>query len=105
MNTQGWMRGLMSRNMGNEEFFNHVIECIEREFDLKVEVLREQDKYMITLEGYTVDIKSSEICFYKDKSPYSLDRYILDSLRDKGYAFDIDRSKYLECCFGHRDLK
>ncbi|MGE5678182.1 MAG: hypothetical protein ACM3ZR_09035 [Pseudomonadota bacterium] len=99
MNTQGWIRATMAKNMEVEKFLQHVAECLGREFDLCSEVIKCNDKYIIKLGGYECVIDSEKVSELKAKSPYALDRYLLDRLRTMDFDFDMNRSQYIRYCY------
>ena len=35
------------------------------------------------------------------KSPYAVDRYILEEFEKQGFNFDRNRSQYIQYCFGN----
>lgn len=107
MNTQGWMRGLMAKNMEGDKFVEHVADCLGREFGLEVGTIKQKEMYVVKLGIYDVSIPADEAAALKSKSPYSLDKYILDQLIAKGLEFDKYRSQYIRYCYGlfYRDTE
>lgn len=100
MNTQGWIRALMAKNMGTKEFFEHVVECLDREFELEADISKLKDRYAIKFSRYDILIPEAEATSLKSKGPYSLDKYILDQLLMMGFEFDKYRSQYIRYCYG-----
>ena len=47
MNTQGWIRGYMAKNMEEEKFLHHVVECLEREFEIASSISKTNDGYIV----------------------------------------------------------
>lgn len=99
MNTSGVQRGYMAKNMKAEEFIKVVTNAISREFEkeIKLEKINETD-FRIIFDNYKIKISKDNI--EKHKTPYGLDRYILESLRKQGFRFDANRSQYIKYCFG-----
>lgn len=99
MNTSGVQRGYMAKNMKAEEFIKVVTNAISREFEkeIKLEKINETD-FRIIFDNYKIKISKDNIEKYK--TPYGLDRYILESLRKQGFRFDANRSQYIKYCFG-----
>lgn len=78
MNTQGWIRGTMAKNMEEEKFLYHVVDCFEREFEMDSSVEREEDIYLIRLGSYETQVNASNLRSLKLKGAYCLDAYLLD---------------------------
>ncbi|WP_425447859.1 hypothetical protein [Dethiothermospora halolimnae] len=102
MNTQGWTRGLMAKNMEDEKFLNHVIDCIGREFDIDVNVCKKDKDYIVNVGEYKVKVTMVDVTIYKGKGPYNLDRFILEGLMGQGFEVDREGSGYLRYCFWGR---
>lgn len=99
MNSSGVQRGYMARNMKPEEFLKVVLAAIAREFEKEVKLEKTNDnEIIITLDNYKVTI-SNEI-IKKHKTPYGLDRFILEAFEKQGFTFDRYRSQYIRNCFG-----
>lgn len=99
MNTSGVQRGYMAKNMKAEEFIKVVTNAISREFEkeIKLEKINEND-FRLALENYEV-IMTVEL-INKLKSPYGLDKFILEAFESQGFKFDRNRSQYIQYCFG-----
>ena len=99
MKTSGMLRGYMSKNMKAEEFIKVVTKALscefEKEFDLES---ISDDEFKITLDDFVVIINKKLI--HKLKSPYGIDRFILEAFEDQGFIFDRNRSQYIQYCFG-----
>lgn len=100
MNTSGWIRGMMSKNMSDYEFFNHVAECITREFEEEAVPIFTDSFYGISFMGYTFIIERDLVSSLRAKGAYALDRYIYERLEEKGLRIDKERSQYIRYCFG-----
>ncbi|HHU90425.1 MAG TPA: hypothetical protein GXZ22_05150 [Clostridiaceae bacterium] len=100
MNTQGWLRGLMAKNMGDGKFVRHVAECLSREFDLPVDVFEGKDDYTIRLDRYEVTISKYAVNELRNRGAYALDKMLMDKLKEKGFEFDNERSQYIRYCYG-----
>jgi hypothetical protein len=98
LNTSGIQRGYMAKNMKAEEFIKVVINALSKEFgrELKMEIINDNE-FRITLDNYEV-IMSNEL-INKLKSPYGVDRFILEAFERQGFKFDRNRSQYIRYCF------
>lgn len=85
--------------MEDEKFLNHVVDCIGREFDINVNVCKEDKDYIINVGEYKVKVIMEDVMNYKGKGPYNLDRFILEELMEEGFEVDRERSGYLRYCF------
>lgn len=102
MNTSGIIRGYMAKNMETEEFIKRVIETLNREFEeLDNGILLEvkNDEFLIGMGKYQISI-SKEVA-EELKSPYGLDKYILDEFQKQGFKLDKNRSQYIQYCYGN----
>lgn len=99
LNTSGVQRGYMAKNMKAEEFIKVVANALSMEFEKKVEVeaINEND-FKITLDNYEVTMNRELI--NKLKSPYGVDKYILEAFESQGLKFDRSKSQYIQYCFG-----
>lgn len=99
MNTSGIQRGYMAKNMKAEEFIKVVINALSMEFgkEVKLEIINEKD-FRIELDNYKVTMSNELI--NKLKSPYGLDKFILEAFESEGFIFDRNRSQYIKYCFG-----
>lgn len=100
MNTQGWVRGIMSKNFSSAKYFEHVAECIGREFGETAKTVITDCFYGLSIGEFNVFIPKDEAVKLQDKSPYSLDKHILEKLIEQGFRFDKYRSQYVRYCFG-----
>lgn len=100
MNTQGWLRGIMAKNMEDEVFVRHVTECLSREFELPVNVFEGKDDYIIKLDQYEVTVSKDAAKELRNRGAYTLDKILLDKLREKGFEFNNERSQYTRYCYG-----
>lgn len=98
LNTSGVQRGYMAKNMEAEEFIKVVTNAISREFEkeIKLERINEND-FKLALDNYEVTMTVELI--NKLKSPYGLDKFILESFERQGLKFDRNRSQYIKYCF------
>jgi hypothetical protein len=99
LNTQGWIRGLMAKNQNEEKFFEHVVTCLGREFEIESSLVKQKDNYIVDLGSYSVIVPNTTVAILKSKGPYCLDAYILDKLQAEGYRFDKYRSQYVRYCY------
>jgi len=99
MNTQGWIRGTMAKNMDTEKFLYHVVECLGREFETDSQIRIFEGEYIVKLGGHECRISPEKSAALQQKSPYALDRYLLDQLRGQGFDFEVTRSQYIRYCF------
>ncbi len=100
MNTTGFIRGYMSKNMNSESFITVVVEALTREFEEEVNsIYINKDEYKICFKAYRVSINTDLINKLKSKSPYAVDKYLLQEFRKQGFSFDEDRSQYVRYCF------
>lgn len=100
MNTSGWIRGMMSKSMSDYDFFNHVAECMAREFEEETTTVLTTSFYAVSIKGYTVIIERDLVSSLRIKGAFSLDRYIYERLEEKGFKIDKERSQYIRYCFG-----
>ena len=74
MNTSGMLRGYMSKNMKVEEIIKVVVKALSYEFEKEVDLESiSDDEFKITLDKYVVIMNK------KLKSPYGIDRFILEA--------------------------
>jgi len=99
MNTTGLIRGYMSKNMIAQEFIKVVIRALSREFNtyVKLENINENE-FTITMKNCGVVMNMNLI--NELKSPYGVDRFLLQEFEKQGFKFDRNRSKYIQYCFG-----
>lgn len=98
MNTSGIQRGYMAKNMKAEEFIKVVVNALSMEFgkEVKLKTINEKD-FRITLDNYEVTMSNELI--NKLKSPYGVDRFILEAFERQGFKYDRNRSQYIQYCF------
>jgi len=99
MNTQGWVRGLISHNSELDKFANFVANNIAKEFELKLDIVIEEQVIDFTFGDYEVTINKEELRSLQKRSPYALDKYIINEMKDQGLAFDVNRSQYIQYCY------
>ena len=99
MNTSGVTRGYLSKNLNEKEFIKVVIKALSTEFEkeFRLEIVG-HNEFKISLGDYSV-IMSKDL-IKKLKSPYGIDRFILEKFEDQGFKFDRNRSQYIQYCFG-----
>ena len=89
----------MAKGMKVEEFLKVIIETLSREFEKEVKVENVgEDEIKIIIGSY--EVRTSMKYLERIKSPYGIDKFILQSLEKKGFKFDINRSQYVQYCFG-----
>lgn len=93
------MRSLISQNMGYEEFLFYVSRCLESEFKLKSQIKIQDYEVVFKLGDYEILFTLVDVKENKEKSPYSLDRFILDRLQKEGFEFDKEKSLYIKYCY------
>ena len=99
MNTTGFIRGYMAKGMKTEEFLNKIVDTLSKEFEKEVKVENiSEEEIRIIMDNYVV--RTSMKYLEKIKSPYGIDRYILESLEKEGFRLDRNRSQYIQYCFG-----
>lgn len=104
MNTTGFIRGYMSKNMSNEDFMEVVRKALSREFENEVKLNKINNKFQIVMSSYRVEMSKETVDEFK--SPYRIDRYILEEFERQGFTFDRSRSQYIQYCFGnYSDVK
>lgn len=111
LNSTGFVRGMMSKSTETEIYLKHVVETIARQlemwdehYDVKLfQDLLDEKKYevIVTLEEktYHLHLELSLAAALQDKSPYSLDRYIWERLKEEGLVIEKTHGNYLEKCF------
>lgn len=100
MNISGWIRGMMSKNMSGYGFFNHVTQCITKEFEEEAVPIFTDSFYGVRFMDYTVILEKDLVNTLRLKGAFSLDRYIYEGLEKKGFKIDKERSQYIRYCFG-----
>lgn len=99
MNTTGFIRGYMARSMKDKDFLKFIISTISKEFEKEVRMDIINDEYLIIMDRYR--IKMGKKLISKIKSPYGIDKYILEEFEKQGFTFDGNRSQYIQYCFGN----
>lgn len=108
MNTSGFTRGLMAKNMKSEDFLKHVGKCIEdqlKEWGSSYEVLiLKLDHYYFTVikedQNFVLKITEEELQTRQENSPYSLDRKIWGELENQGLEILSGPGNYLSYVCG-----
>ncbi len=100
MNTQGWIRGLITHNSPLDKFVDFVCNTISQEFGLEVCIEHETNAFVIKFDNYRVNLSESDVTLLQKKSPYALDKVLLESLKEQGLEFDVQRSQYIRYCCG-----
>lgn len=102
MNTSGYIRGYMAKNMKAEEFIVVVVSALNKEFEeIKngVKLGKINDEFIVSMDEYGVTLSKEQIDMLK--SPYRVDKYILEEFKKQGFNFDRNRSQYIKYCFGN----
>src|SRR5699024_371998 len=111
LNSTGFVRGMMSKSMETEMYLTHVVETIRRQLEKweeNYEVKLHQDlidetnyEVIVTIEDKTyhdhLDFEPASAL--QDKSHYSLDRHIWESLKSKGLVIEQTHGDYLDKCY------
>jgi hypothetical protein len=99
MNSSGYIRGYMAKNMKAEKFIEVVANAISREFEKEVKMEKTAgDIFNMTFDDYKVSLRKCVIEEFQ--SPYGIDRLVLEALAKQGFIFDRNRSQYIKYCFG-----
>lgn len=102
MNTTGFIRGYMAKNMNDDDFIKIVVAALSREFEEDVKLKNvNKDEFLISIKDYKV-ILSKEL-IKKLKSPYGIDKFILEEYENQGFNLNKNRSQYIRYCFGIYD--
>lgn len=102
MNTTGFIRGYMAKSMNASEYLEVVVKALSTEFDSKVIVESiSQSNIRIVMDNYEVITNIKDIS--ELSKPYGIDKFILQSFAKQGFKFDINRSQYIQYCFGIYD--
>lgn len=102
MNTTGFIRGYMSKNMAGEDFIEVVVSALNREFkeiENGVRLDKINNEFIVIMDEYSLTLSKELID--KLKSPYGIDKYILEEFEKQGFNFDRNRSQYIQYCFGN----
>ena len=111
MNSTGFVRGMMSKSMETEMYLTHVVKTIRRQlekWDERYEVKLQQD--LLDETSYEVNVILEDVTYHvhldfptvvalQDKSSYSLDRHIWESLKSKGLMIEKTHGDYLDKCY------
>jgi len=99
MNTTGFIRGYMAKSMTASEYLQVVVKALSMEFGSKVIVENiSQGDIRIVMDNYEVTTSIKDIS--ELSKPYGIDKFILQSFAKQGFKFDINRSQYVQYCFG-----
>jgi len=111
VNSSGFIRGMMAKNVVTEEFLQKVCETIERQLQLWDETYRLRfykellalDAYKIVVnrssgESYTVLLAVNDVQVMQQDSPYALDRFIWKTLEEQGLTIQPSNGNYLTYC-------
>lgn len=100
MNSHGFLRGYMAKNMEFDKFIEVVSSAIRREFNYDVEVKESNVLYSIRVDNkYEVEASKTLITNLMAKGPYAVDKFIFETIVEKGVLIDKKRSQYIEYCF------
>lgn len=100
MDTSIWVRSIVNKQFSPEEFFKHVVSIIGKEFKLTTYISIHTEVYKFFMEEFEIIISKKQVKRLQRSGLYLLDKYILDKLEDQGLEFNINRSKYIRCCYG-----
>jgi thermostable 8-oxoguanine DNA glycosylase len=100
MNTTGFIRGYMAKNMSAESFIQVVAEALVKEFEEEVNIVfKIENEYVVLFKDYSVSITNDLINDLKEKSPYAVDKHLLQEFRKQGFSFNENRSQYIRYCW------
>ncbi|MEH7226672.1 hypothetical protein V7112_22980 [Bacillus sp. JJ1566] len=110
MNTSGFIRGMISKNMEGEKFLIHVATCIEQELqerdpDFKVIVMKLKNYELFVTgkqESLQLTITETELTALQQRGPYALDRKIWRDLEQQGLQIIHGSGNYLGYVFMER---
>lgn len=110
LNSSGWARAMMSQRYSEHQFLKVVVNIFSREFEMEVKLMwKAEETFLSGVESKAALIKMGEYAAELDgklvaelqaRSPYSLDRYILERFCEQGFSFDRKRSQYIRHVFG-----
>lgn len=111
MNSSGFIRGIMSKNLSNEAFVLRVGQTIEdqlKEWDEAycVNIMKMKDYIFVVKHGekdYWLEMTEEELAKIQDQSPYSLDAKIWLELERQGVAIQLGCGNYLGKALEGRD--
>jgi len=109
MNTQGWLRGMLSKSYSQEKYFNHVVGCIDQEltewgydsiviYDWEASNDEVRVHFIIDLKPLNLEIAKKEIQNLQARSPYLIDQYLWTFLKKQGV--NIQDDQYMSNVFG-----
>ncbi|KKB34307.1 hypothetical protein [Bacillus thermotolerans] len=107
MNTSGMLRGYLAKVLDHENYFYHVMNCMEVQFhDWEHETMLLFDwghtkeihaTFIIDEHIYSLAINKEIVAALQRKNPYALDRYIWEHLIEQG--FELKESNYILLAF------
>lgn len=108
MNSSGFIRGLMSKNLGHEEFLQHVGNTIEKQLqewdeNYQVNIMKMENYHFIVKNGdkdYWLEITEEELIKLQNKSPFSLDFRLWTMLVVQGIEIKFGDGDYLLKVYG-----
>lgn len=108
MNNSGFIRGLMSKNLGHEEFLQHVGNTIEKQLqewdeNYQVNIMKMENYHFIVKNGdkdYWLEITEEELIKLQNKSPFSLDFRLWTMLVVQGIEIKFGDGDYLLKVYG-----
>ena len=100
MNISGFIRGYMAKKLSTKDFLDKVLDILSKEFELTYSYEETDKNFLINLGEYTFEISKTEAKSNQEKGAFSLDRYILKLMEEKGFYYDVNRSQYIEYCNG-----
>lgn len=73
--------------------------ALSKEFNELVKVRKiKPNLYLIKFRNYKVIVEASLMT--RLKSPYGIDRYLLEKFENQGFKIDKKKSQYIRYCFG-----
>ncbi len=83
MNTTGWVRGLISHNTTTREYIDFITDTLAKEFNSIIITDEDKENFVIGMGDYHITINKDTAKTLQMKSPYSLDKHILERLREQ----------------------
>lgn len=99
MNTQGWIRGYIAHNSSTDKFINLILTTISKEFGYEFQLNENINDFIISIDKFEITIDKESAEKLQKRSPYALDKYILNTLQEQGLEFDKGRSQYIRYCY------
>ncbi|MBU9714923.1 hypothetical protein [Evansella tamaricis] len=107
MNTTGFIRGLMSKNLSNDEFLKCISQTIEHQLqewheDYSVFIMKLANYEIVVKREnvyYNVSLSAAELDYLQNRSPYSLDFKIWTELETLGLKITKGPGNYLHYVF------